>query len=120
MGSNPTLNATIVGIVMQGVLVAVGKFVPAIGQTPNFYAIAGTMLVAVTGALVPRRVPGAGAGQAATGGLVAGGASSVVGGLFAVLTGRWPEFQVWQLLFPAISGGVGGGIGGLLGRVVGP
>jgi hypothetical protein len=104
---------------MQGLMVLVGTLVPALGQTPNFYAIAGTVLAALTGAMAQRLSPGASAGQVATGGAMAGGASSVIGGLFAVLAGQWPGFQVLQLLFPAISGAVGGGIGGLLGRMMG-
>ena len=38
------------------------------------------------------------------GGAIAGGASSVIGGLFAVMSGQWPDFQAVQLLYPAISG----------------
>jgi hypothetical protein len=60
---------------------------------------------------------GAAAGQTAIGGVLAGGGSSIVGGLLAVLSGQWPDFQAVQLLYPAISGGVAGGVGGLLGRL---
>lgn len=118
MGNSPVMNAAIRGVVMQGVMVLIGKFVPAIGQMPNFYAIAGTVLAALTGAMVPQLAPGAAAGQVAMGGAIAGGGSSVVGGLLAVLSGQWPGFQVIQLLFPAISGGVGGALGGILGRMM--
>lgn len=118
MGNSPVMNAAIRGVVMQGVMVLIGKFVPAIGEMPNFYAIAGTVLAALTGAMVPRLAPGAAAGQAAIGGAIAGGGSSIVGGLLAVLSGQWPGFQVIQLLFPAISGGVGGALGGVLGRMM--
>jgi len=112
------MKAAVRGVVMQGVMVLVGNLVPSIGQTPNFYAIAGTVLAALTGALVPRLSPGAAVAQAATGGAVAGGASSVIGGLFAVMSGQWPGFQAVQLLYPLISGGVAGGVGGLLGRLM--
>jgi hypothetical protein len=118
MGDNPTTKAAVRGVVMQALMVLIGMFVPAIGQTPNFYAIAGTVLAALTGAMVSRLSPGPAAGGAATGGAIAGGASSVVGGLLAVLSGQWPGFQVVQLLFPAISGGIGGAVGALLGRVM--
>lgn len=118
MGNSPVMNAAIRGVVMQGVMVLIGTFVPAIGQMPNFYAMAGTVLAALTGAMVPRLAPGAAAGQVAMGGAIAGGGSSVVGGLLAVLSGQWPGFQVIQLLFPAISGGVGGALGGILGRMM--
>ncbi len=120
MGNNPTMNGTIRGVVMQGLMVLIGMLVPAVGQMPNFYAIAGTVLAALTGAMVSRLSSSAGAGQAATGGAIAGGISSGIGGLFAVATGQWPGFQALQLLFPLISGGIGGGIGGLLGRLLGP
>lgn len=119
MPTNPLLKSTITGVVMQALMVAIGKFVPSIGTIPNFYAICGTVLAALTGAMVGRGAPGAAAGQTATQGAIAGGASSILGGLAAVATGQWPAFQVFQLLFPAISGGVGGAVGGLLGRMSG-
>lgn len=119
MGSSPMMSAAIRGIVMQAAMVAIGKFVPAIGQMPNFYAIAGTVLAALTGAMVSRRAPGMSAGSAITGGAFAGGSSSVVGGILAVLSGQWPGFQTLQLLFPLVSGGIGGSVGGLLGRLMG-
>lgn len=118
MGNSPTMNAAMRGVVMQGLMVLIGKFVPALGQMPNFYAIAGTVLAALTGAMVTKRSPGVGGGQAATGGAIAGGLSSVVGGAFAAASGQWPGFEVVQLLFPLISGGVGGGVGALLGRMM--
>ena len=117
MGNSPTMKAAIRGVVMQAVMVAIGYFVPAFGQAPNGYAIAGTVLAALTGAMVPRLAPGAAAGATTTGGAMAGGASSIVGGLLAVISGQWPDFQAIQILYPAISGGVAGGIGGLLGRL---
>lgn len=120
MDNSATRNAAIRGVVLQAAMVVLGKFVPAIGETPNFYAIAGTVLAAVTGALVSMRSPRAGAGQVALGGAIAGGGSSVVGGVLAALSGQWPGFEVLQLLYPLISGGVAGGVGGLLGRVMRP
>jgi hypothetical protein len=117
MGNTATMKAAIRGILMQAVMVGIGYLVPAFGQAPNGYAIAGTVLAALTGAMVPRLSPGATAGQTAVGGGLAGGASSIVGGLLAVLSGQWPDFQAVQLLYPAISGGVAGGVGGLLGRL---
>ena len=118
MGNSPAMKAAIRGVVLQGLMVLVGNFVPSIGQTPNFYAIAGTVLAALTGAMVPRLSHGAAPGPAATGGAIAGGVSSVIGGLFAVMSGQWPGFQPVQLLYPLISGGVAGSIGGLLGRLM--
>jgi len=118
MGNSPAMKAAVRGVVMQGVMVLVGNLVPSIGQTPNFYAIAGTVLAALTGAMVPRLSPGVAAGHAATGGAIAGGLSSVIGGVFAVMSGQWPGFQAVQLLYPLISGGVAGGVGGLLGRLM--
>ena len=115
---NPTMNAALRGVVMQVLMVAIGKFVPAIGQIPNFYAIAGTVLSVLTGAMFSRMSPNASGGTVATGGAIAGGGSSVIGGICAALTGQWPGFQILQLLFPLISGGVGGGVGGLLGRMM--
>lgn len=118
MGGNATLNAALRGVVMQAVMVVIGKFVPAIGQMPNFYAIAGTVLAALTGAVYARLAPSASAGQAGVGGAIAGGSSSVIGGALAVATGQWPDFQALQLLLPLISGAIGGGVGGSLSRMM--
>ncbi len=118
MGSNPLGKSMLTGVVMQAVMVLVGKLVPSIGAMPNFFALCGTVLAAVTGAVVARNSPGAGAASIATNGAIAGGVTSVVGGLLAVATGQWPGFEVVQILFPAISGAVGGSVGGLLGRMM--
>lgn len=120
MGNNVAMKAAVRGVVMQAVMVLVGSLVPALGQMPNFYAIAGTVVAALTGAMAARLSPGAAGGQVATAGAIAGGSSSVVGGLLAVLVGQWPGFQPLQLLLPLISGGVGGGVGALLGRLMAP
>lgn len=115
---NPTMNAMMRGTLMQLLMVIIGKFVPAIGQMPNFYAIAGTVLAALTGSMYARMAPGASTGSVATGGAIAGGGSSLIGGILAVVTGQWPGFQVLQLAAPLIAGGVGGGLGGVLGRMM--
>ena len=117
MGSSAVIRASITGVILQALMVFIGKMVPAVATMPNFYAICGTMLATVTGALVARSRPSGTASSTWMQGAVAGGASSVVGGVLAVVTGQWPGFAVVQLLFPAISGAVGGGAGGLLGRV---
>ncbi len=118
MGSNPLAKSALTGVVMQAVMVMVGKLVPSIGAMPNFFAICGTVLAAVTGSIVARSAPNATAGSVATNGAIAGGATSVVGGLLAVATGQWPGFEIVQLLFPALSGAIGGGVGGMLGRMM--
>jgi hypothetical protein len=118
MGSSPLAKSALIGVVMQAVMVMVGKLVPSIGAMPNFYAICGTVLAAITGSIVARGAPGATAGSVAANGAIAGGATSVVGGLLAVATGQWPNFEIVQIMFPAISGAVGGGVGGLLGRMM--
>ena len=117
MGSSPLVKAGITGTALQVAMVALGKFIPAIAAMPNFFAIAGTALAAVTGAMATRATPGATAGGAASSGAIVGAATSVIGGLAAVASGQWPGFEVVQLLFPAISGAVGGGIGGIVGRM---
>lgn len=118
MGSNPLAKSMLTGAVMQAVMVMIGKFVPSIGAIPNFYAICGTVLAAITGAIVARGSPGAAAGSVATNGAIAGAATSIVGGLLAVATGQWPGFTIVQILFPALSGAIGGGVGAMLGRMM--
>jgi hypothetical protein len=118
MGSNPIVKSSVIGVVLQLVMVMLGKLVPSIGAIPNFYAICGTVLAALAGAIAGRSTVGT-AGAAATNGAAAGGASSILGGLLAVATGQWPGFAIVQLLFPAISGAVGGGLGGLVSKMMG-
>lgn len=116
MGNSPMVKSALTGAVLQTLMVVIGNFVPSIGSIPNFYAICGTLLSVVTGALFAKWSSGAATGQAAAGGAAVGGVSSVIGSAIAVVTGQWPGFQLVQILFPAISGAVGGGIGGLIGR----
>lgn len=118
MGNNPMMKSAISGVILQALMVGIGKFVPAVATMPNFYAICGTILAAVTGAMFSRASAGVTAGKAATGGAAVGGISSVLGGLMAVASGQWPGFELVQILFPAISGGVGGALGGVLGRMM--
>lgn len=118
MAANVLVKSTAIGVVLQLAMVMIGKVVPAIGAMPNFYAICGTVLAAVTGAIAARGTPGASSGATAMNGGIVGGASSIVGGLLAVATGQWPGFEIVQLLFPAISGVVGGGVGALLSRMM--
>ena len=116
MGNSPMVKSALTGAVLQTLMVVIGNFVPSIGSIPNFYAICGTLLSVVTGALFAKWSSGAATGQAAAGGAAVGGVSSVIGSAIAVVAGQWPGFQLVQILFPAISGAVGGGIGGLIGR----
>lgn len=118
MGSNPLIKSTVTGIVMQVLMVIIGKYVPAVASMPNFYAICGSALAAITGSMVARGATNNAAGSIATNGAIAGGSSSLVGGLMAVATGQWPDFQIVQLLFPLISGAVAGGAGGMIGRMM--
>ncbi|MFN7980252.1 MAG: hypothetical protein U0Q11_00165 [Vicinamibacterales bacterium] len=118
MGGNATMNAALRRGQRRRSLVVIGKsFVPAIGQMPNFY-IAGSVLAALTRRIYALHGTGRIDGQVATGGAVAGGSSSVIGGALAVATGQWPDFQALQILLPLISGGIGGGVGGVLGRMM--
>jgi hypothetical protein len=118
MDSSPVGKAALTGVVLQALMVLVGKFVPAIGTIPNFYAIAGSVLAVVTGSLAAKWSPASTPTSAnMTAGAAAGGSSSVLGGLLAVMTGQWPGFQVVQLLLPLLSGGVAGGLGGAVGRM---
>ena len=96
MGSNPLIKSTVTGIIMQALMVVIGKYIPAIAAMPNFYAICGTALATLTGSMVGRG-SAASQGAIATNGAIAGGASSIVGGILAVVTGQWPGFQIVQL-----------------------
>ncbi len=118
MGNNPMWKSLLTGAVLQALMVLVGKVAPSVGQIPNFYAICGTALSVVAGALFSRWSPGVQVGQAAGGGAVAGGGSSIIGSLLAVATGQWPGFDIAGLGMAAGSGAVGGLLGGLLGRML--
>ena len=118
MGSNPLIRSTVTGIVLQALMVIIGKYVPAVASMPNFYPIVGSALAAITGSMYARRATNNAAGSIATNGAIAGGTSSLAGGLMAVATGQWPAFQIVQLLLPLLSGAVAGGAGGLIGRMM--
>lgn len=59
MGSSSLTKATVIGMILQAVMVVVGKNIPAIAAMPNFYAICGTAIATITGAMVARGSAGA-------------------------------------------------------------
>jgi hypothetical protein len=118
MPTNPVVRAGVIGIAMQALMVLLGKFIPAIGAMPNFYAICGSVLAALSGAMAARGLPQATTGAAAMNAGAVGAGTSVVGGLLAVVSGQWPDFAAVQLLFPALSGGIAGVVGGVVTRLM--
>ncbi len=118
MGNNAMVKSALTGAVLQTLMVGLGHLMPAVGKIPNFYALCGTLLAAVAGALFAKWSPATQTGAIATGGAIVGGSSSILGGIIAVATGQWPGFAVVQLAFPALSGAIGGAIGALLGRML--
>ena len=118
MGNNAMVKSALTGAVLQTLMVLLGNMVPAIGKIPSFYALCGTLLAAVTGALFARWTPATQTGTVASGGAIVGAGASIIGSCIAVATGQWPGFTLVQLAFPAISGAIGGAIGALLVRML--
>jgi hypothetical protein len=119
MGNNAMVKSALTGAVLQTLMVVLGNVAPAVGKIPNFYALCGTLLAAIAGALFAKWSPSTQTtGAVATGGAIVGGSCSILGGVIAAVTGQWPGFSVVQLAFPAVSGAIGGAIGGLLGRML--
>ncbi|NOT10136.1 MAG: hypothetical protein HOP28_18235 [Gemmatimonadales bacterium] len=116
--ANPAIQKPLMlGSILQGIMVAVGKFVPALGTQANFYPIVGTVISVLMGAQVGRGTPGPLA-SALGGGAVVGGGCSLVGSALAALTGQAAGMEMQTIGIATGTGAVSGLIGAVLGRVL--
>lgn len=105
------------GAVLQIVMVVLGKLMPSlVGE--NFFPIAGTAIAALAGARFSRWSPGAAIGRSLSGGGIAGGGSSLVGSIAAVIAGAAPGVEVPTIGIATVTGVVAGLVGGVFGRLL--
>jgi hypothetical protein len=118
MGKSAMTRSVIFGAILQILMVVLGKLIPSLGQSGNFFPIAGTAIAALSGARFSRWSPGASLGASLSGGGVAGGGSSLVGSIVAVLAGAAPGVEVQTVGIATVTGVVAGMVGGVFGRLL--
>ena len=114
MNTRALVYATVIGLVLQLVMVIAGHYVPFIKN--NVFAIGG-MLISLAAGLIYARRAAPGWGGALGGGLIAGGACALLGIAVSVALGDVPaEVLGFGTAGSAVAGLIGGGIGKLLAR----
>ncbi len=120
MGKSPLVSSLVVGAVLQIIMVVVGTLFPALGEAGNFYPIAGTAIAALVGSRFSRRSPGVKISASMSGGSLAGGGSSLIGSLAAVIAGAAAGAEIETVAIATVTGAVAGLIGGIFGRLLPP
>ena len=111
MNRNALIRATLIGTVLQLLMVVSGHFVPAIAAQ---FAIVGMLISLVAGVLYARAAKG-GWGDSLIGGLIAGGVCAFIGILVSYLLKDVTVDILWMgTAGSAVAGLVGGAIGKLL------
>ncbi|MBI5940261.1 MAG: hypothetical protein HY859_07535 [Caulobacterales bacterium] len=113
MNRKALINATVIGTVLQLVMVLVGHWVPAVAA---LFAPIGILLSLIAGLLYARAAKG-GWSDSTLGGVIAGAACALIGIAVSVLLGDVPPIiLVIGTLSSAVGGVAGGAIGKLLAR----
>src|SRR5665647_451054 len=107
----PLVRATLIGTVLQLVMVVVGHYN---ARVAGLFAVMGMFLSLVAGFLFGRWSGDLRGGGAALGGLVAGGVCALLGILESFYLGDVPA---WVIAFGSVSSAVTGAIGGFLGKL---
>jgi hypothetical protein len=111
MNRNALIRATLIGTVLQLLMVVSGHFVPAIAAQ---FAIVGMLISLVAGVLYVRAARG-GWGDSLIGGLIAGGLCAFIGILVSYLLKDVTVDILWMgTAGSAVAGLVGGAIGKLV------
>ncbi len=118
MRKNPLLSSLMIGAILQIVMVIIGTVIPALGQAGNFFPIAGTGIAALMGSRFSRRSPGVKIGASMSGGSIAGGGSSLVGSIAAVIAGAAAGAEIETVAIATVTGAVAGLLGGIFGRLL--
>jgi hypothetical protein len=105
--------ATIVGTVLQLMMIIVGHFLPRVAL--NVFMVGGLAISAIAGVLYGRTVE-AGYGVAALGGAVAGGVCAVIGIAVSLLRDTPMPILLYGTAGSAIAGAIGGAVGRASGR----
>lgn len=111
MNRKALVNATVIGTVLQLIMVAVGHFVPAVAA---LFAPIGILISLVAGLLYARAAKG-GWSDSTLGGVIAGAVCALLGIVVSVLLGDVPPAI---LIIGTLSSAVGGVAGGAVGKLL--
>lgn len=111
MNRKALINATVVGTVLQLIMVLAGHWVPAIA---NLFAVIGILISLVAGLLYARAAKSAWS-DSLLGGVIAGGVCALLGIAVSFLLG---DVTASILLLGTVSSAVGGVLGGVIGKLI--
>lgn len=111
MNRKALINATVIGTVLQLVMVLAGHWIPAVKDQ---FAIIGTLISLVAGLLYARTAKGSWS-DSTLGGVIAGAVSALLGIVVSVLLGDVPPII---LVIGTLSSAVGGVAGGAVGKLL--
>ncbi len=111
MNRKALINATVIGTVLQLIMVGVGHFVPAVAA---LFAPIGILLSLVAGVLYARAAKSAWS-DSLLGGVIAGAVCALLGIAVSCLLG---DVQPIILVIGTLSSAFGGVVGGAIGKVL--
>jgi len=111
MNRKALINATVIGTLLQLIMITAGHFVPAVAAQ---FAIVGMLISLVAGLLYARAAKG-GWGDSLIGGLIAGGVCALIGIAASVL---WGDTAQNILLIGTAGSAVAGAVGGAVGKLL--
>lgn len=111
MNRKALINATVVGTVLQLIMVLAGHWVPAVA---SLFAVIGILISLVAGLLYARAAKSAWS-DSLLGGVIAGGVCALLGIAVSFLLG---DVTASILLLGTVSSAVGGVLGGAIGKLL--
>ncbi len=113
LDSGALRRATLIGTVLQVAMVVSGHYAPAIAE---LFPVLGMTISLIAGLLYAMRARGATIGNAALGGMLAGGICALIGILISFGLG---DVEALVIALGTVSSAVSGAIGGMIARWVG-
>lgn len=111
MNRKALINATVIGTVLQLIMVLVGHWVPAVAA---LFAPIGILLSLIAGLLYARAAKGSWS-DSTLGGVIAGAVCALFGIVVSVVLGDVPPII---LVIGTLSSAVGGVVGGAIGKLL--
>lgn len=111
MNRKALINATVIGTVLQLIMVLAGHWVPAVA---NLFAIVGILISLVAGLIYARTAKGSWS-DGTLGGVIAGALCALIGIAVSCLLGDVPPAI---LAIGTLSSAAGGAIGGAIGKLL--
>ena len=111
MNRKALINATVIGTVLQLIMITTGHFVPAVAAQ---FAIVGMLISLVAGLLYARAAKGSWA-DSLLGGVIAGGVCALFGIAASVV---WGDTAQNILLLGTVGSAVAGAVGGAIGKLL--